>query len=70
MKTKAKKVIKITGIILLALVIVLAAYIIYLYASYHRIPDNQELQLACPVNQGQQPSGVFQSHAFMNHGQL
>ena len=45
MKTKTKKVIKITGIILLALVIVLAAYIIYLYASYHRIPDNQELQV-------------------------
>ena len=45
MKTKAKKVIRITGIILLALVIVLAAYIIYLYASYHRIPDNQELQV-------------------------
>lgn len=45
MKTKAKKVIKITGIILLALVIVLAAYIIYHYASYHRIPDNQELQV-------------------------
>lgn len=45
MKTKAKKVIKIIGIILLALVIVLAAYIIYLYASYHRIPDNQELQV-------------------------
>ena len=45
MKTKAKKVIKITGIILLALVIVLAAYIIYLYASYHRIPENQELQV-------------------------
>lgn len=45
MKTKAKKVIKITGIILLAPVIVLAAYIIYLYASYHRIPDNQELQV-------------------------
>lgn len=45
MKTKAKKVIKITGIILLALVVVLAAYIIYLYASYHRIPDNQELQV-------------------------
>lgn len=45
MKTKAKKIIKITGIILLALIIVLAAYIIYLYASYHRIPDNQELQV-------------------------
>lgn len=45
MKTKAKKVIKITGIILLAPVIVLAAYIIYLYASYHRISDKQELQV-------------------------
>ena len=44
-ENKSKKVIKITGIILLALVIVLAAYIIYLYASYHRIPDNQELQV-------------------------
>ena len=45
MKTKAKKVIKSTGMILLARVIVLAADIIYLYASYHRIPDNQELQV-------------------------
>ena len=45
MKTKSKKILKIVGIILLAIIIVLAGYIIYLYASYHRIPDNQELQV-------------------------
>ena len=45
MNTKAKKVLKVIGIIILAIVVVLAAYIIYLYASYHRIEDNQELQV-------------------------
>ena len=33
------------GIIILAIVLILAVYIIYLYASYHRIEDNQELQV-------------------------
>ena len=45
MNTKAKKILKILGIILLAIVVILAAYIIYLYASYHRIEDNKELQV-------------------------
>ena len=45
MNTKAKKVLKVIGIIILAIVLILAAYIIYLYASYHRIEDNQELQV-------------------------
>ncbi len=45
MNTKAKKVLKVIGMIILAVVVVLAAYIIYLFASYHRIEDNQELQV-------------------------
>ena len=42
MNTKAKKILKVIGIIIL---VTLAAYIIYLYASYHRIEDNKELQV-------------------------
>ena len=45
MNTKAKKILKVIGIIILAIVLILAVYIIYLYASYHRIEDNQELQV-------------------------
>ena len=45
MNTKAKKILKVLGIVLLAIALLLAAYIIYLYASYHRIEDNQELQV-------------------------
>ena len=45
MNTKAKKILKVIGIIILAIVLILAGYIIYLYASYHRIEDNQELQV-------------------------
>ena len=45
MNTKAKKILKVIGIIILVIVLTLAAYIIYLYASYHRIEDNKELQV-------------------------
>ena len=39
MKT-AKKIFKIVGIILGIIILALIGYIIYLFASYHRIEDN------------------------------
>ena len=50
MKT-AKKFFKIIGIIIGILVIVLLAYLIYLYASYHRIEDNLPLEVESRVEQ-------------------
>ena len=44
MKT-AKKFFQIIGIIIGILVIVLLAYLIYLYASYHRIEDNLQIEV-------------------------
>lgn len=40
-----KKLIKIIGIVLAIILLTLVGYIIYLYASYHRIEDNLELQV-------------------------
>ena len=40
-----KKILKYLGIIVLIVLVLLLAYIIYLFASYHRIPDNQPLQV-------------------------
>ena len=40
-----KKFLKAVGIFLGAILILLVGYLIYLFASYHRIPDNQELQV-------------------------
>ena len=48
MKT-AKKFFKIIGIIIGILVIALLAYLIYLYASYHRIEDNLPLEVESRV---------------------
>ena len=39
-----KKVLKITGIVLLALIVLLAGYLIYLFTAYHRIDDNQVIE--------------------------
>ena len=50
MKT-AKKFFKIIGIIIGILVIALLAYLIYLYASYHRIEDNLPLEVESRVEQ-------------------
>lgn len=36
-----KKALKITGIILLALLVLFGGYLVYLFSSYHRIEDNQ-----------------------------
>ena len=40
-----KKILKGIGILLAVVLVLLGGYIIYLYASYHRIPDNQTLQV-------------------------
>lgn len=40
-----KKLLKILGCVLAAVVLLLGGYIIYLFASYHRIPDNQKLEV-------------------------
>ena len=40
-----KKFLKVLGAVVGGIAIFLAGYILYLYASYHRIPDNQELQV-------------------------
>lgn len=50
MKT-AKKFFQIIGIIIGILVIVLLAYLIYLYASYHRIEDNLPLEVESHAEQ-------------------
>ena len=44
MKT-AKKIFKIVGIILGIIILALIGYIIYLFASYHRIEDNLPLEV-------------------------
>ena len=40
-----KKILKVLGIILGAVLVLLGGYLIYLFASYHRIPDNQQLEV-------------------------
>lgn len=41
---KAKKILKWAAGILLALVLVVAAYVIYVFAAYHRIEDKQVIK--------------------------
>lgn len=45
MKKPIKKLLKIVGIVLAVILLALVGYIIYLYASYHRIEDNLPLQV-------------------------
>lgn len=45
-----KKFLKILGYVLGAVILVLGGYIIYLFASYHRIPDNQQLEVETANN--------------------
>ena len=46
MNKVVKRILKIVGIAIAVIVVVLIGYIIYLYASYHRIEDNKKLKLA------------------------
>lgn len=45
-----KKCLKIAGIAVAVLVGIIAAYVIYLFATYHRIADNQPLTVEAPAN--------------------
>lgn len=45
MKKILKKLLKIIGILIAIVAVVLIGYIIYLYASYHRIEDNKKLKV-------------------------
>ena len=49
-KTIFKTLLKIIGIVLGVLVLVVAAYLVYLLVSYHRIEDNQELVVEAPAD--------------------
>lgn len=49
-KNLLKTSLKIIGIVLGILILALLAYIVYLYASYYRIEDNQELVVEAPVD--------------------
>ena len=55
-KKKLSKWVKIPLGILTAILVILLAYVIYLYAAYHRIPDNQELAVEAPTEQAQTAS--------------
>lgn len=50
MKKPIKKLLKIVGIVLAVILLALVGYIIYLYASYHRIEDNLPLQVETSAN--------------------
>lgn len=49
-----KRVLKIAGVVLGVLLLVVAGYVIYLIATYHRIPDMQALEVTEPLNTGSQ----------------
>ena len=49
-----KKILKIFGIVAGILVAALAAYVIYLFASYNRIEDRQILEVEAPQQEGKE----------------
>ena len=49
-----KKILKVFGIVAGTLVAVLAAYVIYLFASYNRIEDRQILEVEAPQQEGKE----------------
>ena len=55
-KKKLSKWVKIPLGVLASILVILLAYVIYLYAAYHRIPDNQELAVEAPTEQAQTAS--------------
>ena len=55
MKKTVKKIFKVLGIVLGIILLALIAYIIYLYASYHRIEDNLVLEVEPAPDAGEVP---------------
>lgn len=54
MNETAKRILKTAGIILLAVILILVIYLLYLVISYHRIEDNLALQVETSDEGGQQ----------------
>ncbi len=55
------------GILLGAVLVLLVGYLIYLFASYHRIPDNQELKV---VTSAAQTSNLSSLHTDTEYSAL
>lgn len=53
MNETAKRILKTAGIILLAVILILVIYLLYLVISYHRIEDNLALQVETSDEGGQ-----------------
>ena len=58
MKKTVKKIFKVLGIVLGVILLALIAYIIYLYASYHRIEDNLVLEVDPAPDAGEDLEGL------------
>lgn len=58
MKKTVKKIFKVLGIVLGVILLTLIAYIIYLYASYHRIEDNLVLEVEPAPDAGEDLEGL------------
>ena len=58
MKKTVKKIFKVFGIVFGVILLVLIAYIIYLYASYHRIEDNLVLKVEPAPDAGEDLEGL------------
>lgn len=58
MKKTVKKIFKVLGIVLGVILLALIAYIIYLYASYHRIEDNLVLEVEPAPDAGEDLEGL------------
>lgn len=56
-----KKILKIFGIVAGTLVAVLAAYVIYLFASYNRIEDRKILEVEAPQQEGKEKNSLLRS---------
>ena len=61
MKKTVKKIFKVLGIVLGVILLALIAYIIYLYASYHRIEDNLVLEVEPAPDAGEDGGTGFRS---------
>lgn len=57
MNKKAKKIIKVIGLILLSIFIIAAGYFAYVVGSYHRIEDNIPLEVVSAVSQADMAGG-------------
>ena len=62
MNKVVKRILKIVGIAIAVIVVVLIGYIIYLYASYHRIEDNKKLKVESRIEQSKASEGIFSTY--------